>query len=504
MKITARLLAVLITLAGVAGCKQAQLGGAVVDARVYIDLLNQPGAGNQYLDTTNTRFGIEEVGLEKWSSLPYRQKTFWLGTFEVDETMIEADQLYLLTATGGSDTDADRDGKFDKFTTPVAGSWRAIMPGAALLVCCNQVSALTEAAYQYVKDSIGYISDVRLLKLLDEFALLVVKDVNGDKRVNYADVLLWSRIFSEAKYLGDIGLLDNLADVITRGEPDYVLRAAAESVVRNEQIEPTLPPPVAATVLTGNVAGDLVLTRAQSPYVVRGGLNVDGDLLIEPGVAVASSSTIGAKVAVNVYGRLFVEGLPRQRVKLESLSITVFGSASDASSSVLNADIASSDLNLKIRQLLVEGNRLHAVNLWVANVVKSEDSRADVQRNIISASTLTFINSGPVRPSFVTSFENNYCDPDVAGTTTVRSRWAGPLENFTIRNNSFHENMRFLLDALGAQMDISYNYWGPMGFPSDKMTEIIPANADLGPLDPFVVPFQPWLSVHPAGTPIPW
>lgn len=504
MKTLLRLLAVFIALAGLAACKQVQLGGAVVAAEVRIELLNQPGASYQYALTTNTSHGIEQLGLQKWSQLSDTRKTFWLGTFEVNEALVDSLRLYLLTTSGGSDTDVNHDGKLDRQNTPVIGNWHAIMPGSALLSCCNQVSALTEAAYQYVRDRIGYVSDERLLALLDNFAALVVKDVNGDKQVNYADVLIWSRMLSATRYRGDITLLDKLADAVVRGEPDYVVRAAAESVVLNRPVEPAPPEPVNATTLGGTVKGNLVLTRAKSPYLVESRLNIEGNLLIEPGVTVGGGRFIGDIGIVSVTGNVAIEGLPRQRVVIKNLSLNVYSYGGGASNVIRNADITSTDMDFKIQRLLIEGSRLSTVSMWITNIVKSDDSHADIRQNIVDMSALSFINSGPIHPGFRISVENNFFVPNMSRMTTFNSQWDGPLQNLMMRNNTFHSNMRFLLGSPVAQMDISYNHWGPMGFPVEKLEEITPANKDLGPLGQPVIPFEPWLEVKHIDTPLPW
>ena len=498
MKRLLYVLAGIMVIAALGGCKQVQLGGVVVGADVDIDLLNQPGGSYQFARTTSSTDGLDVLGLEKWSDLTDLQKTFWLGAFDVDEALVDPGRLYLVTASGGADTDVDRDRELDRQNTPVKGTWHAIAPGSALLPCCNQVSALTEAAYQSVRDRIGYVSDEELQDLLDDFAVLVVKDLNGDEQVDYADVLLWSRLLFASKYRGDINLLDNLADVITRGAPDYVVRAAAESVVRNVPVQPLPPEPAVGTELGGSITGDIVLTEAMSPYIIRTRLNVEGDLRVEPGVTI----TGGGILAVS--GNLLIEGLPRQRVVIENLSITLYSYGSGVTSVVRNADIIASSMDFGIQRLLVDGNRLNTVNIRVSNIVKSEDSRVDILQNVIAVSTIEFLNSGPTKREFKASLENNFFETDIERLSTVLSRWDGPQENFTIRNNTFNVNMRFLRGTSGAKMDISSNYWGNMAFPADQIDEIIPDNEGTGLFGAPVIPYLPYLEVSPQGTPAPW
>jgi hypothetical protein len=465
------LLAVLVVC--LPACKQAQLGGGVENATIEIDLLDQPGASYQRLRSGTANEAIGRFGLAKWFSFTDLQKSIWLGAFEVDESLLGGARLYLVTASGGSDSDPDRDGIVNQPGVRVAGSWHAIMPADALLLRGTRVSALTEAAWQRVRDQVGYISDTALRQRLDEFAVAVVRDINGDKQVDYSDVLLWSRSWNATRYRGNISLLDALADAIVAGAPDHVIRAAAESVYRNRPVKPVPPAEVEPVVLGGNVSGDMIITADRGPYLLTRRLTVQGDLHIEANVVIRGQGNL-----VQVYGDLFVDGLPRQRVVLDQVDMELQSYGSGVTSFIRNADIAGGRIELKIQSVLVEGNTLQSVNLKVSNVVKAAGSLATIRGNTLDAGTVTFQNSGPTIQSFMLRFENNLVTTGVDRLTSLVSRWDANVANLVVRNNTFNNNMLVTRGTPGARLDISSNYWGQNGLAKDTAGVVIPDNLD--------------------------
>lgn len=493
----ARLLGIpllLVVMLSLGSCKQVQLGGPVVRASVEIDLLNQPGASYQSLSSSSSASAIATLGLVVWSEFNDAQRALWLGNFEVDEALVDPSQLYLVRASGGSDVDPEGDGSINLRPLEVSGSWHAVMPGRALLGFGNKVSALTEAAYQQVRADIGYLTDAELLQRLDAFARAVVSDANGDGRVDYDDVLVWSRSLSASSYLGDIALLDELAAAIVADAPGYVISAAAESVFRNQRVAPVEPPDAVPTALGGIVNGDLVLEQAGSPYLLTTGLTVVGSLRIGPGVVVRGRGKL-----IQVSGDLFIEGLPRQRVTLDDLGLDVISWGSGLTNLIRNADITDGRLGLHIQKLLVEGNKLVRVGLSISNSVQSTDSLATLRRNVIDSGTVRLVNDGPVRTDFVLRFENNLIVTRVGTLTTLVSSWQGPLENLVVRNNTFNANMLIKRSSSRAALDISSNYWGAGGLPQTTANMVIPENVDSGLLP--VIPYKPILLMAHPDTP---
>jgi hypothetical protein len=489
-------LVVLALLAGVVGCKQVELGGAVTNADVAIDLLNQPGASYQLKHSTSESEAIETLGLGPWLNFNMVQQSLWLGNFEVEDALVDPVRLYLVTASGGGDIDANHDGVMDRVKIEVLGTWHAIMPGSLLLSCIFRATALSEAAYQHVEDRIGYISDEELMEQLDQFAVRVVTDVNADGQVDYTDVLAWSRLFYANSVRVDISFIDQLADAIRTGAAEYIVEAAAQSVLLNRTVPPVPPVPPVATGLSGRIVGDVVLTRADSPYVLTSRLTIEGNLRIESDVVIRGQ---GGPIDV-VYGNIEIEGLPRQRVILDAVSINVYSALSEAISTVRNVDFVGGRLNFQIQKLLIEDSTLDGVNLTVSNTIASPDSLATIQRNVIEASTIYLQNSSPIRPDFTIRFVSNYISPLRTRMSTVVSRWLAPVSNLVMQDNTFNTNAIFLRSLDTAKMDISYNYWGPGGFPLDDIDTVIPDNT--GPGGRPIIPYEPILLVAAADTPV--
>jgi hypothetical protein len=470
MKFTIKLLVITVAIIGLSGCKQAHLGGPVADADILIDLLNQPGASFQMLASKDVNDVVRDVGISKWNSMTDNQKFIRLGSFEVDAELIDPGQLYFVTARYGEDTDANRNRKVDRERLEVAGEWHAIMSGATLLNDSALVSALTEAAYQYVRDRIGLVSDEELLGLLDEFAGLVVADVNLDGVVNYTDVLLWSRLYFQGSYLGDIAFLDRLADVITTGAADFVVHAAAESVWRNKLVPPVPPGAIDATGIGGKIEGELVLVQAMSPYSIDAALTINGDLVIEPGVWVRGNYN-----QIIVWGDLHIEGLPRQRITLDDVNITVSGGAGAL---ISNADIDQSSLVATIQQLRMVDNTVEDSRLEIRTGRATGNNTALIQHNTLQDTMVTFYNRPPVREAFIFDFSNNLFIPRDSSKARLVSKWEGPVANLMIRNNSFHSNMRVLRSGYESVFNVAGNYWSIPSSATIDFDVVIPQSGE--------------------------
>jgi len=475
------------------GCKRVQLGGPVVEAQVQVDLLNQRGAGFQSTSTSAELEVINLLGLVKWVSLSPAQQLLWLGNFEVDTQRLQDDQLYFVVARGGSDVDADHNGRVDPAPTPVAGELHAIMRAADPEAVGPGVNALTEAAYRNVRDRIGYISDSELLALLNRFALMVLADVNADGQVDSSDVLHWSRSATPGKYRGDIALVDTLIAALTSGAPAYLLDAAAAGVAATRPIAPVPPDPVAGTELAGTLQGDQVLGRDGSPYLVTTVLNVNGNLRIEAGVRLEG----GGRIAVQ--GALQVAGLPRQRVVVNNVSFTVYSWGPGADNAVYNADFTGGVLDFQLQRLVFEDNNLDGAHIRVSNIVQSADSAARFRFNIFRNGSVTFINSVPVRSGFIVSFSNNLFRPDVGARPRLVTEWEGPVANLQIRRNSFHKGMTVLRNSPAAGMDLRDNYWFEPAAVKDMIEEIIPDNE--GPNGQPIIPYLPMSTGPDPDTP---
>jgi uncharacterized protein (DUF885 family) len=156
-------------------------------------------------------------GEERWEELSAQHRLWLLGIFQLDVEELEYDRLYLVTASGGEDSDADADGSEDDDYTPVAGHWRAIMSGVQLRSAGPKVSALTEAAWQWLAPELDNLSDHQVAHNLNRAAAVLTLDVDRDAEVDGDDLLAWSRLFDVKKLLVDADLLAQLSQNILQG-----------------------------------------------------------------------------------------------------------------------------------------------------------------------------------------------------------------------------------------------------------------------------------------------
>lgn len=475
----------------VCACKEVQLAGPVVKADVYIDLLNQPGASFQKLKTTDKFDVIQEFGLATWSTMPDWEKFARVGNFEVDEDLVDPDSLYLVAARFGEDVDADRNGKYDNFPREIEGEWHAIMTGEALLANATYVSALTEAAYQYVRSDIGLVDDTELLERLDEFARLVVQDVDRSGEVDYMDVLRWTRLYSEKKYLGDIALLDNLAEVITTDQQDYIRYAAAASVWRNEVVQPVRPDDVEGTNVGGSVDGNVTWTREFSPYDVTADMDIDGDLTIEAGVEIRANGRL-----ITINGDLFIEGVPRQPAVLDDVVFIIYNWGESAASRIRYASFHKGRMTARIQRFTMEQSRAEEWQFEIRTIVNTADSWATIRQNIFEKSRVVFYNRLPPRNLFMVDFTNNLFVPSGSSNSEIITKWEAPVGNLTVENNSFNPDMRILRSGTDPVLNVRNNYWGVQSSSEIDFDMVIPDNGGESPYQ-FIYYLPRLTSPHP-------
>lgn len=470
----------MLSVAVLVACKEAQLGGPVGDADIFIDLLNQPGASFQKHKTTDRGDVIQEFGIAKWNVMRDYEKFLWVGNFDAEPELVDPNSLYLVAARYGEDVDADRDGEYDNFPLEVEGQWHAIMTGAALLSNANVVSALTEAAYQYVRNDIGLIPDAEMLARLDEFARLVVSDVDGDGDVDYLDVLRWTRLYSTGQYLGDITFLDGLIDTITTDQPDHFRYAAAASVWRNEHVEPVRPGDVEGTIVGGNITGDVTWSREFSPYIVDTSMIIEGDLSIEGGVQIRGRSKV-----ITINGDLIIQGVPRQPAQIAELNIVINSFGANAGSVIQYAGFEGGRLTAKIQQITMQHSSAQDWQLEVRTIVNADNTYAEIRQNVFDDSQVTFYNRLPSRDKFLVKFENNLFIPTGNTQSRLITKWEAPVENLTVKRNSFHPDMRILRSGTNPVLNVQENYWGVESSSDIDFDEVIPENGGDSPY-PFI------------------
>jgi uncharacterized protein (DUF885 family) len=202
-----------------AGCFQAQLNGPVSGATITVTDLRDGSPVYARAQSSTAEFGVSTYGQQTWDELGPALRLWLLGIFALDTGQLDDNRLYLVTASGGADTDADRDGQEDEAYTEVLGDWHAIMSGAALKSVGPKVSPLTEAVYQWLLTDLITLSDGQLRYNLDRAALALVADVDGENGVNYLDVLLWSRLFDQGALLANATTLNLVASSVVEAGP---------------------------------------------------------------------------------------------------------------------------------------------------------------------------------------------------------------------------------------------------------------------------------------------
>ena len=131
------------------GCLHLQLGGAVTEATVTVTPLRDFGDVVERLETPSVEEVRQERGPDNWDQKRDIGRFIFLGNVVLDESRYDPETLYLVTASGGLDQDADSNNVMDQEPTRSFGQWHAIMTGEQL--SRGKVSPLTEAVYRYLE-----------------------------------------------------------------------------------------------------------------------------------------------------------------------------------------------------------------------------------------------------------------------------------------------------------------------------------------------------------------
>jgi hypothetical protein len=256
-----------------AGCFQAELAGPVAGASVTVSELRSGKVVQDGIRSEDQAGFIARKGQARWDKLNDMGRFINLGNFFVDPDRYRSATLYLVTVSGGSDLDDDGDQKLDPAPKPVQGSWHAILSGADLRGRGSKVSVMTEAAYQSVRGEIDGLTDQQLQQRLDERATAMLKDVNDDGVVNYADLREWTTLFHSDKYLLDYVNVWLLQDAIQDGAGPSTLRRLALTVAGVPVIDPQ-------QVFNDEISTPLVLEKCIACHTDGGVAAVRGARLI--------------------------------------------------------------------------------------------------------------------------------------------------------------------------------------------------------------------------------
>ena len=121
-------------------------------------------------------------------------------TSEVLNTL-ESDTYYVMSVIGGEDIDANDDGVLDATPTQNLGSIHAVIETNTLKNENFKVNILSEVAFQLTKELMNEeLNATQLQEKLDDIAVrLLIEDVDGNKEINYKDLLAWVPIGDKEK-----------------------------------------------------------------------------------------------------------------------------------------------------------------------------------------------------------------------------------------------------------------------------------------------------------------
>jgi uncharacterized protein (DUF885 family) len=242
-------------LAMLGGCFQAQLNGPVSGARITVSDLRNHSVIYAGVDASSAESMRTGFGDERWQGFGPVRRLWLLGIFQLDLSTLADDSLYLVTATGGEDSDNDRDREEDLSYTPVLGSWHAIMSGAQLKSVGPKVSALTEASWQWLSGDLDELSDSQVAANLDRAAASMISDVDKDGSVDVSDLLLWSRLFDSDGLIANQATLNNIAQsVVADGDPEN-RRALSQQLVGLDVVSAIVLDGITAEHLAEHLAG---------------------------------------------------------------------------------------------------------------------------------------------------------------------------------------------------------------------------------------------------------
>ena len=85
------------------------------------------------------------------------------------------------------------------------------MTGEQMTSLDGKVTPLTDVVYRKImSENPAAMTDTQLLQRMDELASLLVDDIDGDGAINYADLLVWSRVINASRFIGDDTLLTSV------------------------------------------------------------------------------------------------------------------------------------------------------------------------------------------------------------------------------------------------------------------------------------------------------
>lgn len=246
-------ISVLLLAVPLTGCFQVERVGPVTGADISIVRFAGKVIVQNNLQTSTEQFHQSDLGTTRWRSFKPLVRLLHLGTVEINESLYDDNLMYLVTATGGYDMDANNNKTIDNVSSRVRidGQLHALMTGAQLKQGNSRVSLLTEAIYQSLVADIGSMTSVEIRSSLNELARDTVSDINGDGIVDYNDALRWSNIFKQDEYRGSQFFLDRMALAVAVDLDQDLLQLIGLDLVERAAWQPANPKARYADILAG-------------------------------------------------------------------------------------------------------------------------------------------------------------------------------------------------------------------------------------------------------------
>jgi hypothetical protein len=245
----------------------------------------------------------------------------------------------------------------------------------------------------------------------------------------------------------------------------------------------------------GVVAGDLVLTQDESPYVLEGTMQVGGVL-----TASAGTEIFGGNQWIEVHDKLSVAGTADNPVKLHQVNVVPRGT--NASRVQIEIEHAIFDGgspyrtfpavygSLTLRDSVLSGTSW--IYLWYPVAA------SNIERNLfLHAGGISVGTSGVM----VSVLDNYFLEQTTDFAVTNWASYGGTF--LQVHGNTFASTDRRALTLPGsdsAAMDATGNYFGTTD-PAVIASMIVDRNDDLNIVS--VIPFEPYLDAPTAQTPLP-
>jgi serine protease len=219
-------------------CLHLQLGGGIASATLTVTPLRDPTQILQQVESPSQQDLLEAFPEGNWDQAGDALKLLLLGNVALNESLFSDDELYLVTAAGGIDYDANGNREIDAMPVVVGGQWHAILSGEQLTK--GQVTALTEVVYRSLELDLEALNDALVIAAMDAAAERLVPDLDQSGDVDYQDVLVWNRQYSATSLLASLAQVDELIGAVSDAASAATLRELSLDILGQPAVEGSL------------------------------------------------------------------------------------------------------------------------------------------------------------------------------------------------------------------------------------------------------------------------